>query len=1049
MGNKKSIAAGSSGGAKNTEQSSAVPKGAIPRSRVNIQWMQNVLLIWLDNNIEHKNEDCRNTVSELRRVVNDVHTYTDGDQCIQFINTINNNKVCMIIRGYLGQLIMPRVHDMPQVDSIFIFCGNKARHEQWAQEWPKIKGVFTKISPICEALKIAAQQCEHNAISMSFLTTSTSDAYTKTFDRLDPSFMYTQILKEILLTIKFEQKHIKQYSDYCREAFVRDGREPKSIDKLEREYHNKTPICCYTSEAFVYSMLNRALRLMDVDIIVRMGFFINDLHQHIHQLHSEQRADQSSREIFLLYRGQGLSKKDFEQMAKTKDGLISFNSFLSTSKDRDVSLAFAKSNQDHPDLVGILFTLAIDPAQSTTPFASIRDVSYFQGEDEVLFAMHTVFRINDIKPMDGSNRLFDVNLTLTGDNDQDMRALTDHIREESFPDNKGWYRLGLMLLKMGQFDKAQEVYEVLLEQTTDESEKGPIYHQLGCVKDGQGEYQEAITFYEKALAIQQQSLPPNHPDLASSYNNIGMVHSTMGHYPKALSYYEKDLAIGNQSLPPNHPHLASSYNNIGNVYGSMGDFPKALSYYEKALAIKQQSLPTNHPDLAQSYNNIGIVYRHMGDYPQALSSYEKALAIQQQSLPPNHPHLASSYNNIGNVYGTMGDYPKALSSYEKALAISQQSLPANHPDLAGSYKNIGNVYNSMGDYPMALSYYEKALAIKRQSLPPNHPDLSTSYVNIGDVCDNMADCPKPLSSHERALAISQQTLTPDHPDLARSYNNIGLVYYNTGDYPQALSSYEKALAIKQQSLPPNHPSFASTYNNIGNVYNSMGDYPQALSSYKKALAIQQQSLPPNHPDFAQSYNNIGNVYDNMGDYPKALSSHEKALAIRQQSLPQNHPDLAQSYNNIGMVFYSMSDFPKAVSSYEKALTIQEQSLPPNHPDLAGSYNNIGMVWYRLGDYPIALSYYEESLAIQKRSLPPNHRDLAASYNNIGAVYQSMDDYWKARSYFERAVDIGQQSLPTNHPHLQLYKTTEQRINSCAKFFMQTNLFVHSNHVINF
>jgi tetratricopeptide (TPR) repeat protein len=134
--------------------------------------------------------------------------------------------------------------------------------------------------------------------------------------------------------------------------------------------------------------------------------------------------------------------------------------------------------------------MKIDPSQSTTPFASIRGVSYFQGEDEVLFSMHTVFRINDIKPIGENNRLFEVNLTLTGDNDQDLCVLTDRIREETFPDNEGWERLGLVLLKMSQFDKAQEVYEVLLDQTTNESEKAPIYVQLGSVKYNQGEYQE-------------------------------------------------------------------------------------------------------------------------------------------------------------------------------------------------------------------------------------------------------------------------------------------------------------------------------------------------------------------------------------------------------------------------------------------------------------------------------------------------------------------------------------------------------------------------------
>jgi tetratricopeptide (TPR) repeat protein len=660
---------------------------------------------------------------------------------------------------------------MSQVDSIFIFCGNKEWHEQWAKEWPKIRGVFTKISPICEALKQAAQQCEHNAISMSFMATNTDDASSKTLDRLDPSFMYTQILKEILLTIKFEQQHIKKFTDYCREKFA-DNEELDNVKQFERHFHDTTPINWYTRQIFLCPMVNIALRLMDADIIVRMGFFIGDLHRHIEKLHSEQFGGHHTGEKFTGYRGQGLSKEDFDEMTKTKGGLMSFNTFLSTSKTRDISIRFAREAATNPDLVGILFIMKIDPVQSTTPFASIRDVSYFHEEDEVLFAMHTIFRINDIKSMDGNNRLFEVNLTLTGDNDQDLRVLTDRIREESSPDNEGWERLGLVLLKMGQSSKAQEVYEVLLEQATNESEKGPIYHQLGWVKYNQGEYQEAIIFYEKALAIKQQSLPPNHPDLGASYNNIGMVYDGMGDYPKALSSHEKALAIRQQSLPPNYPDLAASYNNIGLVYGSMGDYPKALSSYEKALAIKQQSLPPNHPSLAKSYNNIGMVYKNMGDYPKALSSHEKSLAIDQQSLPPNHPDLAASYNNIGLVYYSMGDYPKALSSDEKALAIKQQSLPPNHPDLASSYGNIGLVYSSMGDYPKALSSHEKALAIQQQSLRANHPDLAASYNNIGSVYGNMHNYSKARPYFERAVDIGQQSLPSNHSHLQLYRKNL-------------------------------------------------------------------------------------------------------------------------------------------------------------------------------------------------------------------------------------------------------------------------------------
>jgi hypothetical protein len=85
-------------------------------------------------------------------------------------------------------------------------------------------------------------------------------------------------------------------------------------------------------------MLNRALRLMNADIIIKMGVFIGDLHCYIEQLYKEQFTGQNSNNSFTVYRGQGMSKIHFGLLTKTKDELISFNNFLSISKQRDVSL---------------------------------------------------------------------------------------------------------------------------------------------------------------------------------------------------------------------------------------------------------------------------------------------------------------------------------------------------------------------------------------------------------------------------------------------------------------------------------------------------------------------------------------------------------------------------------------------------------------------------------------------------------------------------------------------------------------------------------------
>ncbi len=134
---------------------------------------------------------------------------------------------------------------------------------------------------------------------------------------------------------------------------------------------------------------------------------------------------------------------------------MSFNNFLSTSKDREVSLGFARRALPNQD-------------------------------------------------MGKNHRLFRVELILTSDNDQDLRRLTDRIREETFPDQRGWARLGLVLLKIGQSEKVQQVYEILLEQATEKSVKAPIYNRLEYITDELREYQEAITLYEKSPEIEEK-----------------------------------------------------------------------------------------------------------------------------------------------------------------------------------------------------------------------------------------------------------------------------------------------------------------------------------------------------------------------------------------------------------------------------------------------------------------------------------------------------------------------------------------------------------------
>ncbi|CAF0714934.1 unnamed protein product [Adineta steineri] len=840
------------GSASNSGASNAtVATSASTRQRIG----QNYVLVWVDANIDQTNKDCQNTLTQLRAVVNDVVIFNQSDACVQFLDKLKDDKALVITSGSLGPyFLVPAIHHMPKLDAIYIFYGDVSYHQQWIKNWKKIKGVHNNIKDICDALKGSVKQMNQDSISISFVTMN-KVVSSENLNQLEPSYMYTQIFKEILLKMEHDHKQaVKDLSMYYRKIYHANTAQLNIIHEFEHEYRREQAIWWYTRQSFTYEMLNRALRTLDADTIINMGFFLHDLHQQINQLHQQQLSKYHGHP-FTVYRGQGLLKTDFDKLRKIKGGLMSFNNFLSTSNDQDVSFLLADSASGNPNMVGILFIMTIDPRLSSTPFASIKDVSYFNTEEEILFSMHTVFRVGEITQMDNNDQIYKVELKLTADDDEQLRELTQCISKE-IGGGTGWERLGNLLLKTGHFDKAEELYKVLLEQPSSESGKASYYNNLGGVKKNQGDYDEAIKYYKQGLGIYEKTLPANHPYVAASYNNIGGVYHKMAEYSKSLLYHEKALETWKKTLPTDHPLLATSYSNIGGVYDNMGEYSKALFFFEKALKTREKILLANHPLLATSYTNIGGVYHSMGEYSKSLSFFEKALGIKEKTLPADHPDLAASNSNIGLVYSKMGEHSKSLSFHKKALGIREKTLPSNHLSLAIPYNNIGSTYHNMREYSEALSFYEKAREIFEKTLPADHPSLATSYNNIGSVYSDMGEYSKALSFFDKTHEIFEKTLSPSHPSLAISHGNIGGVYCKMEEYSKALSFYEKAFEIQKTVLPANHSDLATSCNNIGFLYKIMKEYSKALSYFERALDIWQSALPSNHPDLKNVKENI-------------------------------------------------------------------------------------------------------------------------------------------------------------------------------------------------
>ena len=392
---------------------------------------------------------------------------------------------------------------------------------------------------------------------------------------------------------------------------------------------------------------------------------------------------------------------------------------------------------------------------------------------------------------------------------------------------------------------------------------------LGLLYTQQANYEKAKPLCQRALAIREKVLGPEHPDTAQSLSNLAGLYNSQGLYAKAEPLFQRALVIREKVLGPEHPDTAQSLNNLAGVYDSKGFYAKAELLYLRALAINQKAFGPEHPNTAQSLNILAGLYNSQGFYAKAELFYLRALAINEKVFRQEHPNTAQSLNNLALTYYNQGLYAKAEALYQRALAIREKALGPEHPDTSISIINLGALYHSQGLYAKAEPLYQRALAIREKALGSEHPDTSISINNLAALYYSQGLYSKAESRYQRAIAILEKALGPEHPETARSINNLAVLYYSKGLYAKAESLYQRALAIREMTLGAEHPDTANSINNLAALYNNQGLYAKAMSLCERALAINEKALGPEHPDTANSLNCLAYLYNNQGHYAKA------------------------------------------------------------------------------------------------------------------------------------------------------------------------------------
>jgi len=152
-------------------------------------------------------------------------------------------------------------------------------------------------------------------------------------------------------------------------------------------------------------------------------------------------------------------------------------------------------------------------------------------------------------------------------------------------------------LSNGDTEKAERLFIQIEKQANPHiTAAAEAAYQRGKLAEDNINYKEAFEHYHRATLLI--------PDNTHYLNEAGTISHTLGLFDQAIKYFELALASDLKTYDENHPSVARDRNNLGRAWETLGQTEKAIPYYELALAACKNSLGNAHPTTKTIADNL-------------------------------------------------------------------------------------------------------------------------------------------------------------------------------------------------------------------------------------------------------------------------------------------------------------------------------------------------------------------------------------------------------------------------------------------------------------
>lgn len=340
-----------------------------------------------------------------------------------------------------------------------------------------------------------------------------------------------------------------------------------------------------------------------------------------------------------------------------------------------------------------------------------------------------------------------------------------------------------------------------------------------------------------ALTLRRQHLGDRHADTLTSIDEAGALRYMQGDFQQALELFEKALDGRRESLGDTHRDTLTTLNHIGLTKHSIGELDAALEYYQRALSGRQRTLGDSHPDTLRTKNNLGVLHRFRGEFDQALEYQARALEGLRQTLGNDDPKTINAIRQMGYLLSARGRLDEAFPYVEEGKRAYRRVLGDRHPQTLYAISDYGVALMQLDHLDEARVYLEMALEGRRKALGPDHPHMIFSLSFMADYYERVDNLVRAESYKRAEVELRKRVLDEMTLRTLRAKRHLGDLLYRLDRHDEAIEWAGRSTRGSTALAGPEHRQTAQARRVRGLALAANGQFKAAESDLLAANTI--------------------------------------------------------------------------------------------------------------------------------------------------------------------------------------------------------------------